>query len=100
VVWRFAYSHSRDNLTKVSSASYFDLVTDPLNQAAERASLCLFLRGDLSPAGRTVAVNVEPGGAGAQAGPAGGDRPPWSALVTVAKWATSWASAARRCPPI
>jgi hypothetical protein len=85
VVWRFAYSHSRDNLFNVGGAGYFDLATDPLNQAAERASLCLFLRGDLAPAGRTVAVTLDPAELGRRQGRQGGIVPPWSELVTVAK---------------
>lgn len=85
VVWRFTYSHSRDNLFKASGVGYFDLATDPLNQAAERASLCLFLRGDLSSAGRTVAVTLDPAELARRQGHQGGIVPPWSGLVTVAK---------------
>ena len=50
-LWRFAYSHSRDNLKDVDmrSPGYFDLASDPLSQASDRASICLFLRGDLPP---------------------------------------------------
>lgn len=55
-VWRFTYSHSRDNLFKPSPAGYFDLATDPLNQAAERAAICLYLRGDMRPAPHTVGI--------------------------------------------
>jgi hypothetical protein len=39
-----------------SKMGYFDLAGDPLSQAAERASLCLFLRGDLKPAPHRLAV--------------------------------------------
>ena len=60
VVWRFAYSHSRDNLFQPGTAGYFDLAVDPLNQAAERASLCLFLRGDMQPAPHRVAIGMTP----------------------------------------
>ena len=35
---------------------YFDMVGDPLSLAAERASICLFLRGDLAPLARTYAM--------------------------------------------
>ena len=55
-IWRFAYSHSRDNLFQPGSLNYFDMVTDPLGQAAERASLCLFLRGDMQAAPHSVTV--------------------------------------------
>ncbi|MBI3922130.1 MAG: hypothetical protein HY318_11985, partial [Armatimonadetes bacterium] len=56
VVWRFAYGHSRDTLFQPGAANYFDVVSDPLNQAAERASLCLFLRGDMRPARHSIGV--------------------------------------------
>ena len=47
-LWRFAYSHSRDNFHDGArqSPGYFDCATDPLGQAGDRASICLFLRGD------------------------------------------------------
>ena len=47
-LWRFAYSHSRDNLKDGPGQcpGYFDCATDPLSQASDRASVCLFLRGD------------------------------------------------------
>ena len=50
-LWRFAYSHSRDSLgdADIRSPGYFDLASDPLSQASDRASICLFLRGDLLP---------------------------------------------------
>jgi hypothetical protein len=54
-LWRFAYSHSREAMFKPSRMGYFDLASDPLSQAAERASLMLFLRGDLQPAPHSVA---------------------------------------------
>ena len=57
-VWRFAYSHSRDSIPKPRPLNYFDVASDPLNQAAERASLCLFLRGDLEPAQHSVAITA------------------------------------------
>jgi hypothetical protein len=55
-IWRFAYSHSRDAMFTPSRMGYFDVVSDPLSQAAERASLCLFLRGDLRTAPHSVAL--------------------------------------------
>ncbi len=55
-IWRFAYSHSREALFAPSQMGYFDVASDPLSQAAERASLCLFLRGDLQPAPHSVAL--------------------------------------------
>ncbi len=60
-LWRFAYSHNRENVERPGAMNYFDVSADPLNQAAERASLCLFLRGDLRPARHAVAIASEPG---------------------------------------
>lgn len=55
-IWRFAYSHSRDNLFQPGRLDYFNMVTDPLGQAAERASICLFLRGDMQKAPHSVSI--------------------------------------------
>jgi hypothetical protein len=55
-IWRFAYSHSRQSLFDPAPMGYFDMATDPLSQAAERASLCLFLRGDLQTAPHSVGL--------------------------------------------
>jgi hypothetical protein len=57
-IWRFAYSHSREALFTPSRMGYFDLASDPLSQAAERASLCLFVRGDLRPSTHSVAFTM------------------------------------------
>ena len=50
-LWRFAYSHTKDNLgdADVRAPGYFDLAADPLALASDRASVCLFLRGDMAP---------------------------------------------------
>lgn len=55
-IWRFAYSHSPEGMFTPGRMGYFDLASDPLSQAAERASLCLFLRGDMQAAPHSVAV--------------------------------------------
>ena len=55
-IWRFAYSHSRDNLFQLGKLDYFNMATDPLSQAAERASICLFLRGDMRAAPHSVSI--------------------------------------------
>ncbi|HEX2949693.1 MAG TPA: hypothetical protein VHV83_09015 [Armatimonadota bacterium] len=55
-IWRFAYSHSRNGILTPSTMGYFDVATDPLNQAADRAAVCLFRRGDLQPAKHTVGI--------------------------------------------
>jgi hypothetical protein len=55
-IWRFAYSHSREAMFAPSRMGYFDVASDPLSQAAERASICLYLRGDLQTAPHSVAL--------------------------------------------
>ena len=57
-IWRFAYSHGAKELTEPRTMDYFNLVGDPLNQAADRAAVMLFLRGDLSPAAGKVAITM------------------------------------------
>ena len=50
-VWRFAYSHHVEYVadTAVRRPGFLDLASDPLSLSAERAALCLFLRGDMAP---------------------------------------------------
>ncbi len=55
-IWRFAYSHNRDDVLAPHAMDYFNLSADPLNQAADRAALLLFLRRDLAPARHHVAI--------------------------------------------
>lgn len=57
-IWRFAYSHNREKLFRPGGMDYFNMVSDPLGQASERAALCLYLRGDMKPATRTLALVV------------------------------------------
>jgi hypothetical protein len=87
-VWRFAYSHSRDNLFKPGTAGYFDLATDPLNQAAERATMCLFLRSDMAPAPHTVAVAMTRDELLTTGKYRLGIAPPWHALGLVTRVGT------------
>jgi len=49
-LWRFAYAHGSTNVgdNPNSKPSSFDLATDPVNLASERATVCLFLRRDIS----------------------------------------------------
>ena len=49
-VWRFAYSHDLERVKSPSPLNYFDLASDPLNLAADRLALLLFLRRDARPA--------------------------------------------------
>ena len=50
-LWRFAYSHTRDRLgdSDIRAPGYFDLASDQLSLASDRASICLFLRRDIEP---------------------------------------------------
>jgi hypothetical protein len=57
-IWRFAYSHGAKELTEPRPMDYFNLVGDPLNQAADRAAVMLFLRGDLAPAPGRVTIGM------------------------------------------
>ena len=47
-LWRFAYSHSNQNLNDNPNRApgYFDCVSDPIIAASDRASVLLYLRGD------------------------------------------------------
>ena len=49
-LFRFAWSHWAQGMTTPMKLGSFDMTGDPLGLAAERASICLFLRGDLRPA--------------------------------------------------
>jgi hypothetical protein len=55
-MWRFAYSHNARDLFEPAPMGYFDLASDPLNQAADRLTLFLYLRGDVAPARERLAV--------------------------------------------
>jgi 6-phosphogluconolactonase (cycloisomerase 2 family) len=59
-VWRFTWSHSDASITSPEKAKmgYFDMAGDPLSLAAERASICLFLRGDIAPLPESFAVVI------------------------------------------
>jgi len=48
-LWRFAWSHGSAGVYGPKAMNYFDMSGDPLSLAGERASLFLFLRGDLKP---------------------------------------------------
>lgn len=57
-LWRFAYAHRAEFIRKTSSMAYFDLVSDPLNQASDRLATLLFLRGDIAPAPTRIAADL------------------------------------------
>ncbi|MBI3923457.1 MAG: hypothetical protein HY318_18705, partial [Armatimonadetes bacterium] len=88
VVWRFAYGHTRDTLFQPGAAGYFDMVSDPLNQAAERASLCLFLRGDMRPARHSIGVAMTEKGLLDEAAPTPSIAPAWHSLALLTRVGT------------
>jgi hypothetical protein len=96
-IWRFAYSHRLENMLDGQGAmSYFDVSTDPLGQASERASICLFLRGDLAPAAEKIAIALPPSEVGGlKAGPTR-TSPEWAAAAWHARVATHGAEAPAR----
>lgn len=60
-IFRFAYSHSLEGMFEPRPLGYFDLAADPLNLAADRIGLLIFLREDLAPAPLTIALQGVPG---------------------------------------
>lgn len=96
-IWRYSYSHSADALTQPTALNYFDMVTDPLGQAAERASLCLFLRGDMRPAPRALTVVTTPDEA-LSLRPQRRLGPTWSWLAWIARTGTLAAANAETIP--
>ncbi len=55
-IWRFAWSHTKQGVEAPGSMPmrFFDLHSDPVQCVSERATLCLFLRGDMPPLPREV----------------------------------------------
>lgn len=86
-IWRYSYSHTREGALRPSALNYFDMVTDPMGQAAERASLCLFLRGDMRPAPTAITV-VSTELEAFSARPQKRIHPPWSWLAWIARVGT------------
>jgi len=60
-LWRFTYSHSSRNLKDSPSLppGNFDLATDPLMAAGDRAGICLYLRRDAAPG--SLRLDIERG---------------------------------------
>lgn len=83
-LWRFAWAHGLERAMNPGThpAGYFDVASDPLQLAAERASLCLFLRRDLVPLTRTYAIDF----------PADQVRSPDRSIGTSLKVDWTWAS--------
>ncbi|NLX97831.1 MAG: hypothetical protein GXY83_16835, partial [Rhodopirellula sp.] len=80
-LWRHVYSYNRENITRPAAMYYFDVAADPLTQAAERAGLCLFLRGDLQPAKHSVAITSTPEALLASAAVSRDRAPAWNRLA-------------------
>ena len=60
-LWRFSYASSHDDLVDgYGLPVYFNTATDPLMLASDRASVCLFLRGDMAARG-SVSRTLETG---------------------------------------
>ena len=59
-LWRFAWAHNIDSIRKPGSQpmGYFNMADDPLSLAAERASICLFLRRDLPVLDKTCEIQL------------------------------------------
>lgn len=79
-IWRFAYSHRHAGVFTPAPMAYFDLCRDPLNQAADRLMLSLFLRRDAGVAPHGVVIAL--GGTSNGVAPAAGRvEPGWRALA-------------------
>jgi len=98
VIWRFTYSHHRGNLGSPAPAGYFDLATDPLNQAADRAAVCLYLRRDMRPAPHAVAITMN--GKELVEAPTRntGIAPSWHELALITRVGTFLADPSREAP--
>ena len=61
-LWRFCWSHKKIAIAQPEEAAIesFDVGADPLRQAAERLFMALFLRRDVSPLSRTLAIRMCP----------------------------------------
>ena len=98
VIWRFTYSHNRGNLFKPSPIGYFDICTDPLNQAADRAAICLYLRGDMEMAPHTVGIAMTAERVKSREARNVNLAPPWHALAWVTRVGTFLADGAKTMP--
>lgn len=97
-LWRFAYSHSRENIVRPGAMNYFDIASDPLNMAAERASLCLFLRGDIQPAKHAIALAAEPDELLRAAKTSRDKTPSWQGLAWITRVGWQLGSGAKPAP--
>ena len=89
-LWRFAYSHGLGGMRdRAGWPGYFDAAGDPLIQASDRASICLFLRGDLEPLADGVAQRATAETPKAKDAPAQGVVPAWSDAAWQVRTATA-----------
>ena len=92
-LWRFAYSHGLGNMRdRTGGPGYFDIASDPLAQAGDRASVCLFLRGDLEPLTDGVSQLITPESLKATTAPALGTVPAWHDAAWQVRTATAMKS--------
>jgi hypothetical protein len=94
-IWRFTYSHSGESLAQPGgyAMNYFDMASDPLSQAAERAAICLYLRGDLAPLTRTYTMLIPKSDALQMRGKLQQNHTPWPWLSWYARLGTQVADA-------
>ncbi len=93
-LWRFAYSHGEYNIQdRKGIPGYFDVASDPLGQASDRASVCLFLRGDLAPLADGLAQVISPKALTPTTNRAQGVAPAWRDAAWQIRTATAMAPA-------
>ena len=91
-LWRFAYSESLKTVRDRSGVpGYFDVASDPLAQAGERASIFLFLRRDLEPIEDRLVTVVSPEAADAKDGAELRLSPRWNAAAWQVRTGVSFA---------
>ncbi len=59
-VWRFAWTHNSSLISPHDNKtiSYFNVAADPLSLAAERAAMCLYMRGDVQALNHCLANHL------------------------------------------
>ncbi|MEI6519789.1 MAG: hypothetical protein WCO98_07080 [bacterium] len=97
-LWRFAYSHTRNNIVNQLPLSYFDMASDPLNQAADRVASVIFRRGDLKPAKHLIAIVMTPDELNKDAKTDRDMKPAWDGLALVTRVGTMVAADKTKLP--
>lgn len=89
-IWRFAYAHGDRPVFTPEVTNYFDMSKDPLNQCAERATLMLYLRQDLKPADKSIAITLSDDFTQTAPGRLPGSTvPSWRQLIALAQLGTA-----------